>query len=109
MDYGLTDQAVALRQEVRSFVEDELAPVAAEIDREDRYPAAVLAALGDHGYTGLTIDTDYGGGGGSLLELTVLVEELSVSPRPSNGSGPTNSARPTCPGWPASRRWVHWA
>ena len=77
MDYGLTDQATTLRREVRAFVEDELAPVAAEIDREDRYPAAVLAALGDHGYTGLTVDTDYGGGGGSLLELTVLVEELS--------------------------------
>jgi alkylation response protein AidB-like acyl-CoA dehydrogenase len=77
MDYGLTDRAMALRREVRRFVEDDLSPVAAEIDREDRYPAAVLEALGEHGYAGLTIDDAYGGGGGSMLELTVLIEELS--------------------------------
>lgn len=77
MDYGLTEQATALRREVRTFVEDELVPVAGEIDREDRYPAAVLEALGERGYAGLTIDDAYGGGGGSMLELTVLTEELS--------------------------------
>lgn len=46
-DYGLTEEATTLRREVRHFVENELAPVAAEVDREDRYPAAALEALGE--------------------------------------------------------------
>lgn len=67
-----------LRSEVRSYVQDEVAPVAARYDREGTYPTEILDELGERGYAGLTLSEEYGGQGGDLVELVVLVEELSA-------------------------------
>ncbi len=82
MDDGLPDSTASLRDSVRSFVETELAPIAGDLDRSRTYPDEVIAALADRGYAGLTIAEEYGGEGRSLLDLTVLIEELSAASMP---------------------------
>lgn len=82
MDVGLPDSTASLQADVRSFVEQDLAPVASELDRSGRYPADILAALADRGYAGLTISEEYGGQDRSLLDLTVLIEEISSASMP---------------------------
>ncbi len=82
MTAGLPESTESLRDSVRSFVDSEVRPVAADYDRTGTYPADILAELGERGWTGLTLPADVGGQGRSLLDLTVLVEELSVAMMP---------------------------
>jgi alkylation response protein AidB-like acyl-CoA dehydrogenase len=82
MSAGLPPETEALREEVRSFVAGTVDPIAAAYDRSGTYPADPLAELGERGWTGLTLDEAHGGGGRSLLDLTVLIEELSAAMMP---------------------------
>lgn len=72
----------SLRDDVRSFVAAEIEPVASQYDRDGTYPADILAELAERGYTGLTLPNARGGADRSLLDLTVLVEELSTAMMP---------------------------
>jgi len=82
MDGSLPGETAALRDEARSFVETAVEPVAGEYDRSGTYPDDLLATTADRGWTGLTVDEANGGAGRSLLDLTVLVEELSTAMMP---------------------------
>jgi alkylation response protein AidB-like acyl-CoA dehydrogenase len=74
---GLTDVQQDILRAVRQFVDDEVLPVATELDHTDTYPAAIVAGLKQLGVFGLTIDPEYGGLGESLLTYSLVVEELS--------------------------------
>lgn len=65
MRFEPTDVQRALREEVRSFATEEIAPIAAECDRNGEFPDDVLADLGEMGLTGLTLPEEYGGEGGT--------------------------------------------
>jgi alkylation response protein AidB-like acyl-CoA dehydrogenase len=78
MRFALTDEQRELRGAVREFVDEEVRPAARELDREERYPAGILGELGDRRYTGLTLPECYGGRGEGLVELALVVEELSA-------------------------------
>jgi alkylation response protein AidB-like acyl-CoA dehydrogenase len=65
------------RERARKVAEEAVAPVAAKHDREQTYPWSVLEALREAHLTGVWIPEEYGGEGGGVLDLCVVVEELS--------------------------------
>jgi len=76
MDFGLSDEQQAICEEVRRFGENEIAPVAAEHDREEQYPDAVMDEAVEMGLLGAHLPLEYGGADYSSLEMALVVEEL---------------------------------
>ena len=76
-DFGLGETADALRDQVQRFAAEEVAPVAAEIDKTDRFPRELWPKMGELGLHGITVEEEYGGAGLGYLEHVVAVEELS--------------------------------
>jgi alkylation response protein AidB-like acyl-CoA dehydrogenase len=74
---GLTEFQRDIVRTVRDFVDAEVLPVAAELDRADAYPDEIVTRLRELGVFGLTIGEEYGGLGESLLTYALVVEELS--------------------------------
>ena len=72
------------RERAREVAEKAVRPIAAELDRTGEYPWAAVQALRDAGLMGLWIPEQYGGGGAGVLDLCVVVEELS---RACGGTG----------------------
>ena len=77
LNYDLGETADMLRDAVRSFSEDEIAPRAAEIDRSNEFPMDLWPKLGALGVLGVTVDEKYGGAGMGYLEHSVAMEEIS--------------------------------
>lgn len=76
MDLRLSPEQEALRAAVREWVDDVVAPVALANDREERFPQEALDGLRQTGFIGMTIPTEYGGGGADPLSYVLLIEEL---------------------------------
>src|SRR5712664_321175 len=66
-----------LRTTVRGFAEDRISPLAAEIDRTDRFPIELWPQMGALGLHGITVEEDYGGAGMGYLAHCVAMEEVS--------------------------------
>lgn len=77
LDFGLGETADMLRQTLRGFVDNELAPRADVIDKTNEFPRDLWTKLGDLGLHGITVEEEYGGSGLGYLEHCVAVEELS--------------------------------
>ncbi|ANT50727.1 isovaleryl-CoA dehydrogenase [Mesorhizobium amorphae] len=77
LSFGLDEDIEALRDTVRRFAQDRIAPIAAEIDRSNEFPAHLWAELGALGLLGITADPDFGGTGMGYLAHVVAVEEIS--------------------------------
>ena len=77
MDFDLSDDHQLIRSTVREFAEGEIAPVAEELDREKRFPYAIVRQLGDLDLMGLPFPERYGGAGGDTLAYALAVEELT--------------------------------
>ncbi len=81
MDLTLSDDEQALREAARHFARKEIAPIADRMDREDYFPLDVFRRLGDAGFLGVTVPTEYGGLGLSYLCHALILEEIArVSP-----------------------------
>lgn len=76
MDFGLTDEQRALREEVRRFAENEIAPVAGEYDRNEEYPHEVMEKAVEMGLVGPHFPLEYGGADYSPIEMAIIIEEL---------------------------------
>jgi alkylation response protein AidB-like acyl-CoA dehydrogenase len=76
MDYGLSEEQHQIRDEVRRFADNEVAPVASEYDRAETYPYEVMDEAAKMGLVGANIPTEYGGAGYSTLETALIIEEL---------------------------------
>jgi alkylation response protein AidB-like acyl-CoA dehydrogenase len=76
MDYQLSDEQKQIKEEVRRFAENEIAPVAREYDVEEEFPHEVLETAAEMGLTGANIPMEYGGAGYSALETALIVEEM---------------------------------
>jgi alkylation response protein AidB-like acyl-CoA dehydrogenase len=77
VNLDLTQEHELLRQTVRDFAEQRVAPVAEELDREARFPYDLVAELADLGLMGMTIPEEYGGAGADTVSYAIAVEELT--------------------------------
>jgi isovaleryl-CoA dehydrogenase len=77
LDFMLGDDVDALRDAVQAFAQAEIAPLAAEIDRRDRFPADLWRKMGELGLLGITVPDEYGGAGMGYLAHMVAMEEIS--------------------------------
>jgi len=77
LNFHLGETADLLRDTVASFAAKELAPRAADIDRDNEFPADMWRKMGDLGLLGVTIPEEYGGAGMGYLEHVIAMEELS--------------------------------
>ena len=77
MDFDLSDEHDLLRQTVRAFAEERIAPVAEELDREHRFPYEIVAELAELGLMGFPIPEEHGGAGGDTLSYAIAIEELT--------------------------------
>jgi len=76
MSFEISEDHEQFRRVVRDFAEKEIAPHAAEWDREHRFPVEVVHAMGDLGLFGLTAPEEYGGADGDFTSLCVAIEEI---------------------------------
>ena len=74
---GLTEEQQAILEAVRDFVDNEIIPVANELEHADEYPQAIVDGLKEMGVFGLMIPEEYGGLGESLLTYALVVEEIA--------------------------------
>jgi len=74
---GLTDIQQEILKAVRVFVDEQILPVATELEHRDEYPSAIVAGMRELGIFGLMIPEEYGGLGESLLTYALVVEELA--------------------------------
>lgn len=74
---GLTEEQQAILEAVRDFVDNEIIPVANDLEHADEYPQAIVDGLKEMGVFGLMIPEEYGGLGESLLTYALVVEEIA--------------------------------
>ena len=77
MNFELTRTQELFRQMIRSFADTEVAPLAAQIDEEERFPLETVAKMSRLGLMGIPVPVKYGGAGGDNIMYSIAVEELS--------------------------------
>ncbi len=77
MDLHLGEEHEMLRKAVRDLVQKEMAPIAAEIDEQGRFPAESVRKMGELGLMGLAVSEEYGGAGADTVAYVIAVEEIA--------------------------------
>jgi alkylation response protein AidB-like acyl-CoA dehydrogenase len=77
MNFKLGKEQQEIQERAAEFSDREVAPYAAEWDRQARFPAEVFKRLAGAGFMGLCVPEEYGGGGTDLLSYVLLIEEIS--------------------------------
>lgn len=77
MEFQLSDDTVMVRDMVRKFARNQLAPLAAEVDKNHSFPSDTWNKMKELGLTGFPIPEEWGGGGGTYLDFAIIVEELA--------------------------------
>jgi alkylation response protein AidB-like acyl-CoA dehydrogenase len=77
MNFDLSPEHELIRDTVREFARERVAPLAEELDREQRFPYELLAGAAELGLMGIPIPEEYGGAGADTLSYTIAVEELT--------------------------------
>lgn len=77
MNFELTKTEQLFRQMIREFAENEVKPLAAEIDEEERFPVETVEKMAKLGIFGIPFPVNYGGAGGNNILYSMAVEELS--------------------------------
>ena len=76
-NFDLGETADMLRDTVRSYSQDRIAPLAEKIDREDWFPREIWPEMGELGLHGITVEEEWGGSGLGYLEHCIAMEEVS--------------------------------
>jgi isovaleryl-CoA dehydrogenase len=77
MDFGLGETAEAIRETTARFAADRIAPMAADIDRDNHFPRELWPEMGELGLHGITVEEEFGGLGLGYLEHVIAMEEVS--------------------------------
>jgi short/branched chain acyl-CoA dehydrogenase len=77
VNFDLEPEHELLRDTVRQFAREKVAPVAEELDREKRFPYDLVTELAELGLMGMTIPEEYGGAGADTVSYAICVEELT--------------------------------
>jgi isovaleryl-CoA dehydrogenase len=75
-DFDLTESAMMIREAAGRFADEQVMPLAAEIDREDRFARELWEPMGALGLHGITVEEEWGGLGLGYLDHTIAVEEI---------------------------------
>lgn len=101
MNFQLSKEQEFVRKMVREFAVTEVEPLAAEIDKEHRFPVETVEKMAKYGMLGIPFPTEYGGAGGDEMSYAITVEELS---RVCASTGVIVSAHTSLCCWPI----FHW-
>jgi butyryl-CoA dehydrogenase len=77
--FHLTEEQLALQAMIREFADKEVAPIAAEVDENERFPEETFKKLAELHLMGMTVPEQYGGAGAGYLEYAMVVEELGAA------------------------------
>jgi short-chain 2-methylacyl-CoA dehydrogenase len=77
MNFEPSEEQELLRRTVREFAEQRVAPVAEELDREQRFPYDLVAEMAELGLMGIPIAEEYGGSGADTVSYAIAIEELT--------------------------------
>jgi alkylation response protein AidB-like acyl-CoA dehydrogenase len=77
VNLDLNPEQKLLRETVRDFARQEVAPIAEELDREKRFPYEIVAKMGELGLMGIPFPQEVGGGGADTFSYVLAVEELA--------------------------------
>ncbi|HGY9581884.1 TPA: isovaleryl-CoA dehydrogenase [Vibrio harveyi] len=77
LNFGLGETIDMLRDHVNAFATEHIAPIAADIDRDNQFPDHLWSKFGEMGLLGVTVDEEFGGAGMGYLAHVVAMEEIS--------------------------------
>ena len=77
MDFNLTEEQNQLKAQVHEFAQNEVAPLAEELDREGRFPIELFGKLGELGITSIPFEKQHGGMGLGTFDMVLAIEELA--------------------------------
>ncbi len=77
MDFHLSKEQLMLQKMYRDFAENEVKPIAQDVDEEERFPEETVKKMAKLGMMGIYFPKEYGGAGGSVLDYVMAVEEMS--------------------------------
>ena len=86
MKFELSEEQKLIQQAARDFARAEIQPIAAQYDREARFPMEIMDKAREVGLVNVTIPTAYGGSGLGVLELTLVTQELAWACAGINGT-----------------------
>ena len=79
INFSLGEEQKALKELARQFAQNEIAPLAAEYDREAKHPMAIIEKAHGLGLVNMTVPETYGGGGLGMMETCLVTEELTAA------------------------------
>ncbi len=79
MNFNLTDEQIMIRDMARNFAEKEIAPKAAEIDKNHRFPEELVKKMAELNLLGVMVDPEYGGAGMDTVCYALAIEEVSAA------------------------------
>ena len=79
MDFEFSEEQRLIRDAARDFAAREIAPKAAELDKSSRWPSEIVKRMGELGFLGMAIPTEYGGAGMDTLSYALAMEEISAA------------------------------
>ena len=77
MDFSFSEEQQLTRQMVREFAETEIAPLSSHLDETQEFPFDIFRKLAALGLTGVTFPAEYGGSGMSMVDYTIVLEEIA--------------------------------
>ncbi len=100
MEFALNKEQEMIRKTAREFAENEIGPIAAEIDETTEFPKDTVKKLGELGFMGMTVPKEYGGAGMDDVSYAIAVEEIS---RVCASHGVTMSVNNSLVCWPLQK------
>lgn len=76
-EFGFTEEQIMLREMARDFVNNEIKPISAKIDEDEKIPSELIKQLGELGFLGVSFPEEYGGGGFGEVGYCIMQEEIA--------------------------------